>query len=353
MSITKQLVVLLSVGLTGCATHWYNPNISSYEAHERQKTIDTSQCTLYAHGAAPMPEVRAYQDPNQSYDFNASVSTYGSNGYGRSHISGRVHQTPNPAASFSSGFSNGAAMGQAIAARKARKLAFTGCMYQLGWTDSKPEGFSLSDTSAVADPSPRSSKSAGSSGSVVPAYKLTKKDEWEAEFLEFLEIYDQYESSKAAQDAFFGAVVRISEEQPGFTGHQVFLAAHQDLNYPPKTPKNDVVRIAYDGATSGDAMSQYVLANMHLIGVLDQKNVERALYWCTRSAQAGYPDALAMLSAFYIDGVKVDRDYVAAYRLVSKASAAGSELGATMLAKLSKRLTPEELAEVKEKALRP
>lgn len=125
--------------LAGCAnTHWYNHNYSANDAAlmARQKAIDEGYCTQVAHGVAPMPEARVYSPAQQSYNINGTITSYGPGGFRTSNYSGSV--TPSPAASFSSGFAQGAAIGASIRARRAQDTIMKGCMMKLGWTDKPP-----------------------------------------------------------------------------------------------------------------------------------------------------------------------------------------------------------------------
>ena len=139
MKVFTALIIVAAGGaLTGCATNWYNPNFaaSDVKAMQKQKAIDEGYCTQVAQGSAPMPEARTYVPMQQSYSINGTVTSWGQGGPTTSTYSGYV--TPSPAASFSSGFAQCAALGAAIRARRAQDAIMKGCMAKLGWSDKPP-----------------------------------------------------------------------------------------------------------------------------------------------------------------------------------------------------------------------
>ena len=140
--MTRLIVVASVLALTGCATTYYNPNITDATALERQRAIDEGYCTRASAGSVPIPQVRAYQPQQQNYQIAGTVNTYTPNaGYSTSNYSANVYSQPNPGAAFASGFASGANMGAAFAAAHAQEKIFHGCMLALGWNkdkDAKP-----------------------------------------------------------------------------------------------------------------------------------------------------------------------------------------------------------------------
>lgn len=346
------LIGLMALMTSGCATSWYNTNYTSREAHERQKTIDTAQCTLHARGAAPIPAGRVYQSPNQSYSFTGSVNSYGSSGYQRSDVRGRIMTTPDPGASFATGFANGAAMGQVIAARRAQNLAFTACMYQLGWTDTRPAGFALADGAVPTAPTKPAQVSDWSDvppGDLmaVPDYRLSPEAEVNAQRKEFFDIHTQYVGRNDAVDRLVAAVVEIEQERPGIAPNEAMLQAHRRVGPAAVDDKSLSLQGMYGRAMSGDAQVQFVLAGFHHKGEVGAVNLDRAVYWATRSAKAGYADSYALLALLYTDRRFERRDMDTAYRLAVAARSLHSEMAVAAKSRLTTIMTPQESESLK------
>lgn len=340
----------LTLMLMGCATSWYNPHYTSRDAHERQETMDTAQCTLYARGAAPMPEVRTYPSPNQSYSFSGTVNSYGPGGYTRSDVTGRVYQAPDPVSSFSTGFGNGVAIGQAIAARKAQDMAFKLCMYQLGWADKKPAGFVLSDE-PVATPvqSPAEPSKAKPFQVLIAPYALPEEQEYEAQAYEFYVIHNQYIKDREARNQLKAELDSVMDRHGAAGLGEQLLMAHAEVGLPPPTEDDAAAQQAYQASMGGNPAAQFVLASFHLKGLSGEVNDERAFYWATRSARAGRPDAIALLAMLYADGRGVQADVDMAYRLTMRAKMEGSEMWEAAAARLDRRMTPEQRAALQQK----
>lgn len=124
--------------LAGCATtNWRHPSIDNPADEARQLKIDDGYCQRVVAGSAPMPNV--YIPPSISgQTFSGSINTYNpSSGYTQSTFTG--YTAPSAGASFTSGFSQGLAMGAAIKAAEQRRAIHTSCMLALGWADSEEE----------------------------------------------------------------------------------------------------------------------------------------------------------------------------------------------------------------------
>lgn len=349
MDIAKGLVFAGALALMGCTPTWYNPNFSSQALHERQLAIDSAGCNSYALGAAPMPSIRVYSPQPQNYTFNGTVSTYGSGGYSSSRFSGTATQMP--MGSFSSGFAQGAALGEAINAKRARDMAFKACMYQLGWTDSKPEGLSMDQDSGAGATAAAVMQPAAVAPEVeIPGYTLNAKQEWEAEVDEFLDIFDQYVGDGPQADAFGKALkARLEAQGPvpmdkAYEGHGILLGAEREVRLLPQNPDRRFSQQVYRQAAAGDGVAQFALVQVHLKGIEGKSNRERALYWCTRAAQAGNEDAIAYLALFYAEGDGVKQDYGVAYRLIKAAQDKGSPLAGSALRKIEAKLTTSQAA---------
>ncbi len=83
-------------------------------------------------------------------------------------------------------------------------------------------------------------------------------------------------------------------------------------------------------------------------GVL--RNDAEALRWYRKAAEQGNAAAQANLGLMYLDGQGVDEDDVEAYKWLSLAVAGGSKLAAKELDDLETSLTPEELADARQRA---
>lgn len=349
MDVAKGLLIAGALALVGCAPTWYNPNLTSQALHERQLAIDSAGCNSYALGASPMPAIRVYGSQPQSYTFNGTVNTYGSGGYSSSYITGRA--TPTSTGSFSSGMAQGMALGEAINAKRARDMAFKACMYQLGWTDTKPEGFSMDRDSGAGAPAPALMQQSAAAPEVeIPGYTLNAKQEWEAEVDEFLDIFDQYVGDGPQADAFGKALrVRLAAQGPvpmdkPYEGYGILLGAESEVRIPPQNPERRFAQQAYRQAAAGDGVAQFALVQVHLRGIEGKSNRERALYWCTRAAQTGNEDAIAYLALFYAEGDGVKQDYGVAYRLIKAAQEKGSPLAGSALRKIEAKLTTSQAA---------
>lgn len=345
MDIAKPILIAGCIALTGCATTWYNPNFTSNTIHERQLVIDSAGCNRYALGASPMPPIRMYGSQPQNYTFSGTMSSYGSGGGGTSYFSGRA--TQRPAGSFSSGFAQGYAMGEAINAKKARDLAFKACMYQLGWTDSKPQGFMLNDgPQSQANGMPTGLKASALAPELIPDYQLGDNEEWQAEVSEFLTIFDQYSGEGPRYEALNKVVMRIAKQSDSpDEGQAILLAAHSEVATPSTNPKLGFPQQVYKDAVGGSSVDQFALSGMHLMGIGGARNPERAFYWCTKAAQAGDEDALAFLANFYAEGIHVKQDYRIAYRLLQAARLRGSDVVDSVLKHIEAKLTTAQAAE--------
>lgn len=125
---------LVCFALSGCATTWYNSNFPTEESKQAQLKIDSGYCEAASYGSVPMPSVRVYLPDQQSYNVYGTASGYNSqSGFTNYSYSGTV--APSRSSSFSTGFSQGMALGEIMKADAARKKVLNACMMELGWSD--------------------------------------------------------------------------------------------------------------------------------------------------------------------------------------------------------------------------
>ena len=76
-------------------------------------------------------------------------------------------------------------------------------------------------------------------------------------------------------------------------------------------------------AKSGDAESQWLLADLHRIGLCVEQSVEETVRWLEAASQQGYVQAQYELGLAYYRGTGVQKDYAQAVRNFSEASEGG------------------------------
>ena len=129
----KKLVLLaLVISLSGCASQkwYYNQNV---KPNEQQLFYDQdfNYCQGVAAGTVPIPNINLSQ--------NKGYRTYGTaTFYDRSsarYVDMNYQSQTVPTGSFSSGFSDGWQMGEAISAASKRAKFAKSCMFRLGWRE--------------------------------------------------------------------------------------------------------------------------------------------------------------------------------------------------------------------------
>lgn len=76
-------------------------------------------------------------------------------------------------------------------------------------------------------------------------------------------------------------------------------------------------------AEDGDVSAQYELSRRYLCVPLEERNLERGLYWLQKAAAAGNADAMCELGVHYHEGDGVERDWKRAYELYRAAAEQG------------------------------
>ena len=95
----------------------------------------------------------------------------------------------------------------------------------------------------------------------------------------------------------------------------------------------------------GDAELQCNLTLDHIRGNGVPQDYAEAVKWYRLVAEQGDADAIFKLGSSYYNGIGVPRDDVLAYMWLNIAAVSGIENSKTYMANLSKRMTPEQIAE--------
>lgn len=105
-------------------------------------------------------------------------------------------------------------------------------------------------------------------------------------------------------------------------------------------------------ATDGDAASQFQLSLLYRTGRGVSADPRATLQWLRRAAAGNYPAALSNLGGEYAKGQGVAQDKVRALALFYLAQAGGLREASTNAQVVARTLTPEQLAQGRELALR-
>jgi TPR repeat protein len=105
-------------------------------------------------------------------------------------------------------------------------------------------------------------------------------------------------------------------------------------------------------ATSGDAASQFQLSLLYRAGRGVPADPRASLQWLRRAAGGNYPEALSNLGGEYAKGQAVAQDKVRALALFYLAEARGLNAARTNAQVVGRMLTPAQLAQGRELALR-
>jgi TPR repeat protein len=105
-------------------------------------------------------------------------------------------------------------------------------------------------------------------------------------------------------------------------------------------------------ATSGDAASQFQLSLLYRTGRGVPADPRASLQWLRRAAGGNYPEALSNLGGEYAKGQAVAQDRVRALALFYLAEVGGLNAARTNAQVVGRMLTPAQLAQGRELALR-
>ena len=104
-------------------------------------------------------------------------------------------------------------------------------------------------------------------------------------------------------------------------------------------------------AEKGNAIAQYKVAMMHRMGLGVPKSEKEARKWSRLAAKQGNPQAQTLLGSLYYKASGDESpDTVRAYMWYEVAAAQGNAEAKKDLDSLSKELTPQQIAEAREKA---
>jgi hypothetical protein len=100
-----------------------------------------------------------------------------------------------------------------------------------------------------------------------------------------------------------------------------------------------------EAAERGEAAAQFEIGRAYYRGIEVQANFAEAIKWFTRAAELGLAAAMNNLGVIHARGEGVPPDLVEAYKWFALSARAGNPYGFANLEKLSKRMTPEQIAD--------
>jgi TPR repeat protein len=104
-------------------------------------------------------------------------------------------------------------------------------------------------------------------------------------------------------------------------------------------------------AEKGNALAQYKVATMHKLGLGVPKNPKEARKWGRLAAKQGNADAQVLLgSLYYKQNGEESPDLVRAYMWYEVSATQGSSEAQKDIASVAKEMTPQQIAEAREKA---
>ena len=104
-------------------------------------------------------------------------------------------------------------------------------------------------------------------------------------------------------------------------------------------------------AEKGHALAQYRIATMHRMGLGVSKDAREAKKWSRLAARQGNADAQAMLGSLYYKAEGGESpDVVRAYVWYDASAEQGSAEAKKEIASVAKDMTPQQLAEARDKA---
>lgn len=287
MRIKRLSILGAALFLSACSTTYYNPNIQNQDVLERQRIIDEGVCTRVSVGAVPMPSVRHYPSNNQNYNISGKVQTRYSNGLtSNSSYSSNISSYPNAGEAFSNGLANGANVGMALRAQREKDKIYKGCMYNLGWTTTKPK-------QAINNKEIELLKKASVSGDSEASLKLYK-------------LYAGLDVSGHENNELMLKYLKLASDQNNAVAQSVLAQEYYSANILPK-----------DLSKSAD---------------LFQKS-------CKQNNDVG---CLGMASLYAV-GHGVKQDYIAAYVLFTKSNKLGNKMALEFRDLIEKKMTKEEL----------
>lgn len=348
--------VLAALGISGCATNWQHSSITDTALADRQFKFDDGYCLRVAVGAQPMLPI-AVNTAGMSSSFSGQMSIYDTSTGSRSFGTYGGTVTPSPGASFTSGFSNGMAIGAAIQARRIQDQIHDECMLRMGWNEA-PAGASraapLPVASATAQESSSSVQSTSAESSASPAYSddlyPSAEAAWLAAVDEFMAVYPGYKTDRLAWDRLDATVRKIANERPDSDGPQILLAAHDSLMQQGLAARvssevtDALVADIYRKAVENSAVDQSALGLGFGQGWAPlPRNSQRARYWLKKSALAGNPAGQQGYGVLLFTGIGGAKDRLRGHWWVKKAIVNGDTSAVKMLATFEAQMSAAEL----------
>ncbi|WP_095597459.1 tetratricopeptide repeat protein [Pseudomonas sp. PIC25] len=332
-----RISVIASFLLSGCATSYYNPNITDAGALERQRIIDEGYCTQVAAGSVPMPEVRHYQSGIQNYQITGNTRTYGSDGYSaNSYYSGNVTAYPSSGDAFSAGMANGMNMGAAIRAGQERKQVMQGCMYSLGWTTDKHATTTLTPAStkaktqgeeffeiALADAEAGDPKMQTRVATAYMEGKDAPKDLQEA-----IRWLDKASAQGYSEASFQLAYIYSGRVDPQYADTQMMLLSIQKA------------------AEQGEGMAQSMLGSMYYSGSNGlPQDTGKAIEWYKKACGNNDANGFLGMGTLYALGHGLKKDPIQAHRFFTKSEELGNPEAAEYRKMLEEHMTEAQIRE--------
>src|SRR5215471_1130028 len=117
-------------------------------------------------------------------------------------------------------------------------------------------------------------------------------------------------------------------------------------------PKDQAAAVAWyrQAAERGDSLGQNNLADLYLRGEGISQSDAQAFTWFQKAAVQGHTGACIKLGFLHMTGRGVAKDLETAYVWISVASLAGDQRGQEYMSHLERQLSPEQLAEARERA---
>lgn len=292
MKIKRLSILGTALFLSACSTTYYNPNIQNQDALERQRIIDEGVCTRVSVGAVPMPSVRYYPSNNQNYNISGKVQTRYSNGLTSNSIySSNISSYPNAGEAFSNGLANGANAGIVFRAQMEKNKIYKGCMYNLGWTTTKPKQIANNTTEMEL------LKKASASGDSEASLKLYK-------------LYAGLEVSRYENNELMLKYLKLASDQ-------------------------------------NNAEAQSVLAQEYYSANILPKDLNKSADLFRKSCEQNNDVGCLGIASLYAVGHGVKQNYIASYVLFTKSNKLGNKMALEFRNLIEKKMNKEELEKAK------
>jgi hypothetical protein len=159
-----------------------------------------------------------------------------------------------------------------------------------------------------------------------------------------VKIYSSSEKEKAPEQKKSGVAVNLESTPLGQKDESLLVINTKAPSPLPQGHKKEL----YDykqAAKKGDAIAQYTLGYMYLIGQGVPRDDEQAAYWYKKAAEQGEVSAQFNLGVMYSKGIGVIQNYKLAYVWDNLAAAQGHESAIREKKIIGKKLSPQQLIE--------